>query len=345
MISFDLRAEYPGFRLQAAAGWEAPAAALFGASGSGKTTILEALAGLRPEVLGRIEIGGERLDGLPPARRRVGWVPQDASLFPHLTARGNVEFAGRTAASDAAIAALELAPLLARRASQLSGGERQRVAIARALAAKPRLLLLDEPLASVDRPLRARIVPFLARIPRDLGVPTLLVTHDPHEAVALATHAVVLDRGRVAAQGDPRGILASPAALGVLEALGAENLFEVRAVAHSPGVVSLETPGGGRLEMAAVAGFPAPSRVAVRAEDILLTASEPGLVSAQNVLAADVAAVESLGDHVYVRLRTATDPWVAKVTARAVAKLGLAPGGRAWLLVKAHAVHPFGEAG
>ncbi|MCC6739100.1 MAG: ATP-binding cassette domain-containing protein [Planctomycetia bacterium] len=343
MISFDLRARYPGFRLEASAAWDVPAAALLGASGSGKTTILEALAGLRPEVGGRFGIGGEEIEGLPAARRRVGWVPQDASLFPHLTARGNVEFAGRSHASDAAIDALELAPLLDRRAPQLSGGERQRVAIARALAARPRLLLLDEPLASVDRPLRARIVPFLARIPRDLGVPTLLVTHDPHEAVALAQHAVVLDRGRVAAQGDPRGILASPAALGVLEALGAENLFEVRAVAQSPGVVSLETPRGGRLEMAAVAGFPAPSRVAVRAEDILLAGAEPGPVSAQNVIPGEVASLENLGDHVYVRLSTAADSWVAKVTARAVTKLGLAPGRRAWMLVKAHAVHAFGD--
>ncbi len=345
MISFDLRAEYPGFRLEAAAEWKGVATALFGASGSGKTTILEALAGLRPEVKGRFEAGGVRLDELEIQDREIGWVPQDASLFPHLTARANVEFAGRSDASDAAIDALELRPLLDRRATDLSGGERQRVAVARALAARPVMLLLDEPLAAVDRPMRARILPYLARIPNDLGVPMLVVTHDPHEVRALASHVIVLDHGRVVAQGDPRDILASPSALGVLESLGAENLFEVRVVAQSAGVLSLETTLGARLEMAAVAGFPAPSRVAVRAEDILLAASEPGLVSAQNVLAAEVASIESLGDHVYVRLQSAHDPWVAKVTSRAVAKLGLAPGKRAWMLIKAHAVHAFGEAG
>lgn len=344
MIRFDLSTSYQGFELRAAARWEEPAAALFGASGSGKTTILEAIAGLRREVAGIVEIDGERIDILAPEKRRIGWVPQDGSLFPHLTARGNIEFAGRSAASDAAIDALELTRVLDRRASELSGGERQRVAMARALAAKPRLLLLDEPLAALDRPLRARLIPYLARIPTQLGVPMLVVTHDPYEVAALVSHVIVLDRGRVAAEGDPRGVFASAAALGVLEALGAENLFDTRVVARTPGVLSLETAGGGRLEMAAVAGFPDPARVAVRAEDILLAASEPGLVSAQNVFAADVVSIENLGDHVYVRLRAAGENWVAKVTTRAVGRLGLAAGKRAWMLVKAHAVHAFGEA-
>ncbi|MEK7466531.1 MAG: ATP-binding cassette domain-containing protein [Planctomycetota bacterium] len=345
MITFDLRAEYPGFRLEAAASWASPATALFGASGSGKTTILEALAGLRPEVNGRFEAGGIRLDEMEVHDREIGWVPQDASLFPHLTTRGNIEFAGRSNASEAAIDALELRPLLDRRATELSGGERQRVAVARALAAGPRLLLLDEPLAAVDRPMRARILPYLARIPAELGIPMLVVTHDPHEVHALASHVIVLDRGRVAAQGHPRDILASPAALGVLEALGAENLFEVKVLARAGGVLSLGTAKGSQLEMAAVAGFPEPSRVAVRAEDIMLMSSEPGLVSAQNVIPAEVAAIETLGEHMYVRLVAGEERWVAKVTARAVEKLELVAGKRAWMLVKAHAIHAFDAAG
>jgi molybdate transport system ATP-binding protein len=341
VISFDLRAEYPGFRLEAAASWKAPATALFGASGSGKTTILEALAGLRPEVHGRFEAEGVRLDERSVQDRKIGWVPQDASLFPHLTARGNIEFAGRSEISEAAIGALELRPLLDRRAAELSGGERQRVAVARALAARPVLLLLDEPLAAVDRPMRARILPYLARIPVELGVPMLVVTHDPHEVLAIASHVLVLDRGRVVAQGDPRDIFASPAALGVLESLGAENLFEVKVLARAGGVLSLETARGGRLEMAVVAGFPDPARVAVRAEDILLTSAEPGVVSAQNVMRAEVVGLETLGDHVYVRLAVGEERWVAKVTARAVANLKLEAGRSTWLLVKAHAIHPY----
>ncbi|KAF0245111.1 MAG: hypothetical protein FD180_1888 [Planctomycetota bacterium] len=341
MISFDLRADYPGFRLEAAAQLNGAATAIFGASGSGKTTVLEAMAGLRPEVKGPISIGGLRIEELLPEARFIGWVPQDASLFPHLTVRGNVEFAGRSDVSEVAIDALELRPLLDRRSPELSGGERQRVAIARAVAAKPALLLLDEPLAAVDRPMRARIIPYLASIPDRLQIPVVVVTHDPHEVLALASHIVVLDRGRVVAQGDPRDILGSPAALGVLETLGAENLFEVKVLARSAGVLSLETARGGRLEMAVVAGFPEPARVAVRAEDILLTASEPGLVSAQNVIPAGVSTLETLGEHVYVRLESGTDRWVAKVTSRAVAKLELAAGKRAWMLVKAHAIHAF----
>ena len=341
MTSFDLKAQLGDFFLEAAAAWEAPSAALFGASGSGKSTILEAMAGLRREVAGSVVAGGSELRGLRPAKRRLGWVPQDASLFPHMTARGNIDFAGRGEAAERAIDALELRPLLDRRAAALSGGERQRVAIARALASRPRLLLLDEPLASVDRPLRARIVPFLQRIPADLGVPMLLVSHDPHEVLALASHVAVLDRGRVVAQGDPRGIFASAAALGVLEALGAENLFESKVVARSSGVLSLETARGCRLEMASVAGFPDPARVAVRAEDIMLAARPPELVSAQNILAGDVVALEPLGDHVYVRIAGGGESWVAKVTPRAIERLSLAPGRPVHILIKAHAIHAY----
>ena len=350
--SFALTARYGEFQLDARAAWDAPATALFGASGSGKSTLLEALAGLRPEVRGEIVLGGRRVDGLPSRARRAGWVPQDAALFPHLSVRGQLEFARRAAASRAnrerppradaverAIEVLGLQPLLERRAGALSGGERQRVAVARALASDPDVLLLDEPLAAVDRPLRARIVPFLAALPRATGVPMLVVTHDPHEVAALAEHVIVLEGGRVVAQGAPRDVFASAEVLGALEALGAENLLDV--VAKGPpdgGALALRTARGCRLVMAATPGFPPPARVAVRAEDILLAVDAPGRISAQNVLAGRVAALQPLGAHVLVRIEAGGEVWVAKVTGRAAAALGLAPGATVHLVIKAHAV-------
>ena len=345
MNAFDLRARYGGFSLEAAASWDAPAAALFGASGSGKTTILEALAGLRPEVAGAVQLRGRRLDDRPARERRVGWVPQDASLFPHLTVRQNLEFAatarpGAPRGIDDATEALELGPLLDRRASALSGGERQRAALARALASRPDFLLLDEPLASIDRPLRVRVLPFLQAIPACLGIPFLLVSHDPLEVQALATHAIVLERGRVVASGSPRSLFPSAALFGSLDALQAENVFEVAVVDTHPGGLRVRTPAGLELEMAALAGFPAPRRVAVRAEEVLLATRPPEGLSAQNVLAGVLEALEPHEGQVLARVRSGGERWTARVTARAAERLGLAPGGPVYLVIKAHAILP-----
>jgi molybdate transport system ATP-binding protein len=347
--AFDLAARHPGFALDARAGWDAPCAALFGASGSGKTTIVESIAGARPDVAGRVSLAGRRVDGLPARARGIGWVPQDASLFPHLTAGENVDFAlrgrGDRAAADEAIEALEIGPVLGRPARELSGGERQRVAIARALASRPAFLLLDEPLASIDRPLRSRILPFLGGIPAATGVPALVVTHDPLEVLALASHVIMLESGRVVDQGDPRGIFASAATFAVLHALGAENVFDVAAgPTRRPrdGVLTITTRGGCTLEMAAVAGFPHPARVAIRSEDVLLATEEPRGISAQNVLLATIERIEPLGDHVHVSARVQGEVFRVKITARALAALGLAAEKRVFLVVKAHAIQACG---
>ena len=174
--------------------------ALMGPSGSGKTSLLEALAGLRPKAKGRVALGGavwldsERGVRLPPEKRHVGYVPQDAGLFPHLTARANVRFGARAenAAVETAIETLGIGSLLDRYPAALSGGEKQRVALARALATRPRLLLLDEPLASLDPALRERILPYLVRIRDEWQVPCLYVTHNVGEALAVAEHLVLL---------------------------------------------------------------------------------------------------------------------------------------------------------
>ncbi|HEY0593162.1 MAG TPA: ATP-binding cassette domain-containing protein, partial [Thermoanaerobaculia bacterium] len=230
MIRLDLELPTASFLLRVRAEMDAHVTAVVGPSGSGKTSLLESIAGLRP-ARGRIAVNGEVfLDSdagvdLPPERRRVGYVPQDGALFPHLTAGENVEFARKDRDLLAHLAAvLDLEPLLARRPATLSGGEKQRVAIARALMARPRILLLDEPLAALDAPRKERIVRYLRRVRREIDVPMIYVTHHAIEALALADEALALEHGRVVARGRAADVLHRPEVAGG-EAV--ENVLEV----------------------------------------------------------------------------------------------------------------------
>jgi molybdate transport system ATP-binding protein len=199
VIEIDIQLPLASFTLAVETTLREQVTAIVGRSGSGKTSLLESIAGLRPRARGRIVIDGDDISALPPERRRIGYVPQDLALFPHLDVRDNLLFGG-AAHFDDVVEMLELAPLLDRAPALLSGGERQRVALGRALMTAPRLLLLDEPLASLDHPLRDRILVFLRRV-RDLGIPMLYVTHQPDEAAAIATWSLLLDEGRIAAAG------------------------------------------------------------------------------------------------------------------------------------------------
>jgi molybdate transport system ATP-binding protein len=348
---FAVRGSAGEFAIDAVAEWQSGDTALFGASGSGKTTMLEALAGLRPEIAGEVVLAGARIDSLPPRHRRIGWVPQDAALFPHLTVRENLDFAvaarGDETAAARAIDALELGGLLERPASRLSGGERQRVAIARALASAPRFLLLDEPLAAIDRPLRARIVPFLERLRNDLAIPYLFVSHDPLEVVALASHVLVVEGGRIVATGAPRDVFAAAGSFGLLAALGAENVFDVTLLRRDEGTARVATRLGIELELALPAGFAPPCRVALRAEDILLAVARPEGLSAQNVLAGEVRALDRSAARgtllIEIAVRTSSgegETFRARITAAAAERLALRPGAAAWIVIKAHAIHP-----
>jgi molybdate transport system ATP-binding protein len=171
--------------------------AIFGPSGAGKTSLLDAIAGLRALRRGTIELDGATLSGLPPQERRVGYVPQENALFPHMSVERNIAYGGRGQAGLPVLHVLEIGHLLRRSVRDLSGGEQKRVALARALATQPRLLLLDEPLAGLDAPLKGRILELLRSIRDDFRVPMLYVTHDKDELAAIADDVVVLDRGRV----------------------------------------------------------------------------------------------------------------------------------------------------
>lgn len=205
------------FRLDLDFRVEGRVTALFGPSGSGKTTVLDLVAGLRMPSRGRISLGDRVLTDIenrvrmPTRDRRIGYVVQEDALFPHLRVEGNLLY-GRPQRVDTTgdvfsfmhvVEVLELSHLLRRSVVRLSGGERQRVALGRALISRPELLLLDEPLGSLDREMKARILPYLAKVRDEFGIPMVYVTHAPEEVVALCDHVVVMNAGRLVGQGRP----------------------------------------------------------------------------------------------------------------------------------------------
>ena len=206
MIAIDIALTQGSFTLEVQAQLQARAAALFGPSGAGKTTILDAIAGLRTPQRGSIVIDGRELYSsarrinVPAHQRHVGYVPQDVALFPHMNVRRNLLYGRHPGTSpdlERVVSMLEIDRLLDRRVTDLSGGERQRVAVGRALMSGPSLLLLDEPLAAVDVPLRRRILPYLQRVRDELKIPILYVSHDRDEVDALADVVVRIEGGRV----------------------------------------------------------------------------------------------------------------------------------------------------
>jgi molybdate transport system ATP-binding protein len=339
-----------GFSLDVDLEWRARVAVLFGPSGAGKSTLLEALLGLLPGARARLRLGGAWLEDaerglrLRPERRRLGWVPQEALLFPHLSVADNVRFGARAGEDPfrepdlaRALAALEIEDLLGRRAYQLSGGERQRVAIARALAARPRALLLDEPLASLDLPLRARVLRHLLRVRDELEIPILWITHDPDEAQVAGELVVVIENGRAVASGPPREVLWSRSVLPLSQSLGLQNVLEARVVETGAHECCVETPRGLRLVLPVA--LPPGERVclSLRADDVLLATGPLSRVSARNLLPARVERVELSEGSALVTL-DAGERLVARLTAGAVERLALVAGSGVQAVIKAQAL-------
>jgi molybdate transport system ATP-binding protein len=349
------RIERTGFSLDVDVGWDERVAVVFGPSGSGKTTLFETVLGLHAAAHPLVRLGAMELDDperrvhTPLEERAIGWVPQDPTLFPHLSVEGNLRFGLPRAGEHGeamlarALEVLELEALRGRRVGELSGGERQRVAIARALASGPRALLLDEPLASLDIPLRARVLPYLMRIRDELNLPMLYITHDPDEALLVGEIVVVLDGGRVVATGAPSEVLWSRAVLPLSEALGVENVVEGRVISATDRETRLRTTAGLELSIPASRslGMGDPVRIGLRAQDIVIAVDPPGRISARNVIGARVVRCESVPGGVLVHL-DAGDPLVAKVTQDAVSSLSLGPGVSVHLVIKSQALRILG---
>ena len=340
-------------RLLTAAG-DGSVTVLFGPSGSGKTTLLRCVAGLDRPQEGTIRFAGETWDDaargvhLPPQRRRIGLLFQEHALFPHLTVEGNVGYGlaslprpQREARIREVAGFVRVGELLGRRPSEISGGQRQRVALARALAPRPRLLLLDEPLSALDAPTREELRGELRALLRGSGVPSVVVTHDRVEALALGDTLAVIAEGGVRQVGPVAEVFAAPADLAVARVVGTENVLPARIVAREDGLAVVESGAlrlvaldPGRLDGEAFACF--------RAEEVVLEPAGGPSTSARNHLAARVTALAAEGPLVRVTL-DAGARLVALVTRASAERLGLAPGTAVAALLKAQAVRLVGR--
>ena len=328
--------------------------ALFGRYGCGKTSLVAMLAGLLRPDRGRIAVAGqvlfdsERGIDLPPERRRLGYVFQESRLFPHLSVRGNLTYglkrapaAERRIGLEQIVDLLDIAHLLGRRPDDLSGGEKQRVALGRALLANPRLLLMDEPLAALDQPLKDEILPFIERLRDELAIPIVYVSHIMEEIVRLADTLVLVSDGRVVAVG-PLNELTSRLDLRPLTGrYEAGAVIEARVAGHDKvfGLSELAFAGG-RLRVPPVRLPPgAPLRLRIRARDVALALEAPVGTSFLNVLAGVVKDLSpEPGPLIDVLLDVGGAPLWARITARSRHDLRLEVGSRVYALVKAVAI-------
>lgn len=361
-LNVDITFRRGDFNLAAAFSAMAGLTAFFGRSGAGKTTLAHLIAGLARPDQGHISIGGrvlfdsERGVWVAPERRRIGYVFQEGRLFPHLTVRGNLEYAKRFLPPEAeppgltAIAdLLNLGALMGRRPDGLSGGEKQRVAIGRALLSAPRLLVMDEPLAALDAMHKAEILPYIERLRDDAGIPIVYVSHAMAEVVRLADTMVILDDGKAVASG------------GVAEIMGRLDLRPLTGRHEAGAVLAVTVRGhdktfgltelgfsGGRLWVPGLdAALGSGLRIRIRARDVALSLTAPTDTSFLNVLPASVVEIDA-GDGPQAEvLLDIGAPLIARVTRKSLAGLDLHPGKQVFALIKAAAIdrHALGLAG
>lgn len=349
-LAFDIALQQGSFALKAQfSGDMSGVAALFGASGAGKSSLLRVLSGFETGAQGTVSLAGQVLQDaqtfVPPHKRGFGMVFQQPRLFDHLDVAGNLRFAARRARGlpgpqfDAVVEALDLAPLLAQPSRTLSGGERQRVAIGRALLARPRMLLMDEPLTGLDNRRKAQILPYIARLPQQFALPVIYVTHAVDELTRIADKMIAMDAGRIVAHGD------LPDVFPRLDIDTGGSHFEAGAIlqgqisGHDPQMhLSFVTVEGMRLSMpAAPLDIGTPVQLRVRARDVMLSTTRPEGLSAQNILPVTITQIIEEPDTAFAELflKVETQTLRARVTRAAVAQLGLVQGGQAYAVLKA----------
>ena len=351
MLSVAVQHRLGEFTLDAGFDSEAGLTALFGRSGAGKTTLVNAIAGLIRPTRGRIVLYGEVLTDterrvfVPAHRRRIGYVFQEGRLFPHLNVRQNLVygrwFAPRRGAVagevDHVINLLGLGALLARRPANLSGGEKQRVAIGRALLARPRLLVMDEPLASLDEARKSEILPYIERLRDDTGTPIVYVSHSIPEVTRLATTMVLVSDGRVVATGPTASVMGRLDLFPLTGRAEAGALLNTRVAEHDLtfGLTTLRAAAGDlrvpRLDLPLGSAL----RVRIRARDVMIALSPPEGLSALNVLPGTVAELgRGEGPILDLRLDCAGEALIARLTRRSIERLGLAPGKPVYAVIK-----------
>ena len=326
---------------------------IFGASGAGKTTLLDCIAGLTTPDSGKIVVGErvffDRNTNLPVQGREIGYVFQDLALFPHLTVQKNVEYGlasvskgERRKKSHAILESFRIADLGERKPGEISGGERQRVALARALVTDPCVLLLDEPMAALDAATKSKIIEDLRAWNTAHRIPIVYITHNREEVFALGDRVLVLENGRMIADGTPHGVMAAPRRESLAQLIGFENIFHaiVIAIQEKRGTmrcriaesdVELETP----LVRAEVGST---LLIGIRAGDILLATVEPAGLSARNIISGRVLSVVQRDVIVVVRVNCGVEMEV-HLTLAARDSLQLQPGHAVWLIVKTHSCH------
>ncbi|WP_157019232.1 molybdenum ABC transporter ATP-binding protein [Mesorhizobium xinjiangense] len=357
-IEVDVSKRLGKFELDLSFASSGKVTALFGPSGAGKTSAVNLIAGLARPDTGRIAVGGTVLVDtskrifVPRHRRRVGYVFQDARLFPHLTVRQNLLYGrwfsrqrSHSVEFDDIVAMLGVGHLLARRPGGLSGGERQRVAIGRALLSNPALLLLDEPLASLDDARKAEIMPYLERLRDETRVPIVHVSHSVGEVARLADYLVVLSAGRAAAAGPLDELLPRLGALGGFERHETGSVVDA-VVEHDGGEDGLSRLASplGSIRVAGSAGrVGRPVRVRIRARDVLVATQRPDGLSALNILAGVVAEIgNGHGPSIDVRVECNGVSIAARITRHSGAALDLKVGKPVFAVVKGVALEPGG---
>lgn len=325
--------------------------AIFGPSGSGKTSIINVMAGLIKPDFARIDLDGHILEdsgngiSLPPHKRRVGYVFQDARLFPHLTVEQNLAFgrwftpkAGRYADGGQIVSLLGIKHLLQRKPFQLSGGEKQRVAIGRALLASPKLLLMDEPLASLDQARKNEIIPYIERLRDELQVPIIYVSHSLAEVSRLATEVVVLAQGKLTAFGTPSEIIQRQDILPPDERDEGGVVLDMEVLGHDQ-AYDLTTLRGeaGEARITGHVGAPGTkARIRFRARDVMLATSRPDNISALNIFEGIVQKIDTKGDAFStVTVNCNGEMLIARITRYSAETLALAPGCKVFGVAKA----------
>ncbi|WP_333714578.1 molybdenum ABC transporter ATP-binding protein [Yoonia sp.] len=346
MIEVSVKKALGDFILDAALVAPAGVTAVFGRSGCGKSSLINAVAGLLTPDAGRIAIDGvvlfdrsSRIDVATRARR-IGYVFQDARLFPHMTVDRNLSYGGR---HDAAriIEILGLGTLLNRMPASLSGGERQRVALGRALMCDPRILLMDEPLAALDAPRKAEILPYLARLRDETRIPVLYVSHDVSEVARLATTLAIMDAGQIIAQGPVGDVLADPSIVPLVGVRAAGAVIQARVAGRllDDGLTELAFSGGRLLLPGDFGQLGQTVRLRIPAQDVILSRTAPEGMSALNILPVVITEVSpGRGPGVAVGLRAGDEKLLARVTRRSAGRMALAPGQALFAIIKATAV-------